>query len=328
MRERVLITGASGFVGSHLIEEALQNNLEVFIAVRKSSKIDHLRDLDIQYIYPEFNNKETLKKQLAEIKPDYIIHAAGVTSARSETEYNRINATYTFNLASAAYEACPDLKKFVLIGSLASVGPLNTLTGTITEATPPHPVTAYGRSKLLAEEKLKTVTGLNYTILRPTAVYGPRDTGIFIFFKQIVKGIEPYIGKAQQKLSFIYVKDLAKASIKALYGGNNKTYNLSDGNFYNRYELGTITKEVLMLKTLKFHLPVNFVKMIAAVSEKISSLSNKAAVLNIEKLNELTAINWNCDIEAAKSDLGFYPLYNLQNGMAETLKWYKANKWL
>jgi nucleoside-diphosphate-sugar epimerase len=143
-----------------------------------------------------------------------------------------------------------------------------------------------------------------------------------------VKGIEPYIGKAQQKLSFIYVKDLAKASIKALYGGNNKTYNLSDGNFYNRYELGTITKDVLMLKTLKFHLPVNFVKMIAAVSEKISSLSNKAAVLNIEKLNELTAINWNCDIEAAKSDLGFYPLYNLQSGMAETLKWYKANKWL
>lgn len=83
MRERVLITGASGFVGYHLIEEALQNNLEVFIAVRKSSKIDHLKELDIQYIYPEFNNKETLKKQLAEIKPDYIIHAAGVTSARS-----------------------------------------------------------------------------------------------------------------------------------------------------------------------------------------------------------------------------------------------------
>lgn len=328
MKERVLITGGSGFVGYHLIEEALQNNLEVFIAVRKSSKIDHLKNFDIQYIYPEFNNTEALKQLLAEIKPNYVIHAAGVTSARSEGEYNRINATYTFNLASAAKEACPALKKFVLVGSLAAVGPLNTLSGLITETTIPKPVTAYGRSKLLAEQKLKTVTGLNYTILRPTAVYGPRDTGIFIFFKQVAKGIEPYIGNAQQKLSFIYVKDLTKASIKALYGGNNQTFNLSDGNFYSRYELGNITKDELKLKTLKFHLPVNFVKIIAAVSEKLSSLRNKAAILNIEKLNELMATNWHCDIEAAKSDLGFYPSYNLQAGMAETLKWYKAHKWL
>lgn len=328
MKERVLITGASGFVGYHLIEEALQNNLEVFIAIRKSSKIDHLKNFDIQYIYPEFNNPEALKQLLAEIKPNYIIHAAGVTSARSEGEYNRINATYTYNLAKAAQEACPELKKFVLVGSLAAVGPLNTLSGLITEATTPKPVTAYGRSKLLAEQKLKTVTGLNYTILRPTAVYGPRDTGIFIFFKQVVKGIEPYIGNIQQKLSFIYVKDLAKASIKALYGGNNQTFNLSDGNFYSRYELGNITKDELKLKPLKFHLPVNFVKIIAAIAEKVSSLSNKAAILNIEKLNELTATNWHCDIEAAKSDLGFYPSYNLQAGMTETLKWYKAHKWL
>ncbi|MEO3406471.1 NAD(P)-dependent oxidoreductase [Mucilaginibacter sp. CAU 1740] len=328
MKERVLITGASGFVGYHLIEEALQNNLEVFIAIRKSSKIDHLKNFDIQYIYPEFNNQEALKTLLTEIKPDYIIHAAGVTSARSEGEYNRINATYTYNLASAAKEACPALKKFVLVGSLAAVGPLDTLNGLITEATVPQPVTAYGRSKLLAEQKLKTIKGLNYTILRPTAVYGPRDTGIFIFFKQVVKGIEPYIGNKQQKLSFIYVKDLAKASIKALYAGNNQTFNLSDGNFYSRYELGNITKDELKLKPLKFHLPVNFVKIIAAVSEKLSSLRNKAAILNIEKLNELMATNWHCDIEAAKSDLGFYPSYNLQAGMAETLKWYKAHKWL
>jgi nucleoside-diphosphate-sugar epimerase len=328
MKERVLITGASGFVGYHLIEEALQNNLEVFIAIRKSSKIDHLKNFDIQYIYPEFNNQEALKTLLAEIKPDYIIHAAGVTSARSEGEYNRINATYTYNLASAAKEACPALKKFVLVGSLAAVGPLDTLNGLITEATIPKPVTAYGRSKLLAEQKLKTIKGLNYTILRPTAVYGPRDTGIFIFFKQVVKGIEPYIGNKQQKLSFIYVKDLAKASIKALYAGNNQTFNLSDGNFYSRYELGNITKDELKLKPLKFHLPVNFVKIIAAVSEKLSSLRNKAAILNIEKLNELMATNWHCDIEAAKSDLGFYPSYNLQAGVAETLKWYKAHKWL
>jgi len=328
MKQRVLITGASGFVGYHLIEEALSQDLEVYAAIRKSSNIDHLKHLTINYTELNYKDLPALKQQLIDIKPDYIIHAAGVTSARSQAEYNHINATYTHNLATAAADVSPSLQKFVLIGSLAAIGPLNTLTGIITEATPPAPVTAYGRSKLLAEQQLKTVENLNYTILRPTAVYGPRDTGIFIFFKQVVKGLEPYIGKGQQKLSFIYVKDVAKASIKALHGGNQQTYNLSDGNFYSKYELGDLTKEILGITTFKFHLPVNFVKIIAAISEKVSSLRNKAAVVNIEKIDELMAVNWYCDNESAKSDLGFYPVYNLKTGLAETLTWYKANKWL
>jgi UDP-glucose 4-epimerase len=328
MKERVLITGASGFVGFHLIEEALKNNLDVYAAVRKSSDVDHLKDLPITYVYPDFNNPASLAKEISEKQYNYIIHAAGVTKALSAKEYDDINAGYTYNLALAANESSA-LKKFVLISSLAAVGPLNTLDGIITDQTIPHPVTSYGRSKLLAEEKLKTISSLNYTILRPTGVYGPRDRDIFIFFKQLTNRIEPYIGYIDQKLSFIYVADLAKASIQALHSGNNNnTYNLSDGNGYNRYELGRLTKEYLNLHPLKFHLPVNFVKLIANISEKYSSLSNKASVLNREKLNELMAVNWSCDIGPAKSDLGFSPAYNLGAGVAATLKWYKSNKWL
>jgi len=215
-----------------------------------------------------------------------------------------------------------------LISSLAALGPLNSLTGIITEDTPPHPVTAYGTSKLLAEQNLKAFSSLNYTVLRPTGVYGPRDRDIFIFFKQLVKGIEPYIGNMQQKFSFIYVTDVAKAAVKALNAGNKRCYNLSDGNFYDRYELGNNIKEILNIRTVKFHLPVNFVKLIATIAEKYSSLSNKASVLNVEKLNELMAVNWYCDIENAKADLGFYPGYNLKAGVTETLNWYKLNKWL
>ncbi|MDB4927142.1 NAD(P)-dependent oxidoreductase [Mucilaginibacter sp.] len=328
MKEKVLITGASGFVGYHLIIEALQNNLEVFAAVRKSSLIDHLKDLDIQYTYLDYADLPALKKELQEKQYDYIIHAAGITRAMSAAEYELINAEYTFNIAKAAAELGGNFKKFILISSLAAVGPLKALTGIITEETKPHPITAYGKSKLLAERKLKTITGLNYTILRPTAVYGPRDTGIFIFFKQLTKHIEPYIGKTQQKLSFIYVADLAKASIRALYRGSGQTYNLSDDNFYDRYELGHTAKNILSIKTIKFHLSVNFVKLIAVISEKVSSLRNKAPILNIEKLNELTAVNWSCSIELAKQDLGFYPQYGLEDGLYETLKWYKENEWL
>ena len=328
MKERVLITGASGFVGYHLIKEALNNNLEVFAAVRKSSKIDHLKEFDIKYTYPDFSNVQTLKDDMIANKYNYIIHAAGITKARSAEEYNEVNAGNTYNLALAALESGIGLKKFVLIGSLAAMGPLNTLDGIITGNTTPNPVTAYGKSKLLAEEKLKSLTALNYTILRPTGVYGPRDRDIFIFFKQVKNRIEPYIGHIEQKLSLIYVADVAKAAIQALYAGEKKAYNLSDGNFYNRYALGDFTREALNLKTVKFHLPVIFVKLIANISEKVSSLSNKAAVLNVEKLNELMAVNWDCDITPAKTDLGFSPVYDLKAGVTETIKWYKANNWL
>ncbi|MCC8407872.1 NAD(P)-dependent oxidoreductase [Mucilaginibacter sp. UR6-1] len=328
MREKVLITGASGFVGYHLINEALKNNLEVYAAVRKSSSIDHLNGIEVKYVYPDFKDQASLAQLLKDNGINYIIHAAGATKARSQNEYDTINAAHTVNLAKAAVNAGPQFKKLVLISSLAAVGPINSLNGIITNDTVPNPVTAYGRSKLAAEQQLKTVEGLNYTILRPTAVYGPRDKDIFIFFKQVVKGIEPYIGNKAQKLTFIYVTDLAEVSVKALFAGSGKTYIISDGNFYSRYELGNITKSVLNLKAIKFHLPVNLVKVIAAIAEKVSSLSNKASALNIEKLKELTAANWNCEIEQAKHDLGFYPKYDLDAGLTETLKWYKANNWL
>jgi UDP-glucose 4-epimerase len=328
MKKRVLITGASGFVGYHLVEEALANNLDVYVAVRKSSKTSHLNNFDIQYTYPDFNNIISLKKELKDKQYDYIIHAAGVTSARSQKEYDTVYADYTYNLAAAAIAADINIKGFVLISSLAAVGPLDKLNGIITEDTPPHPITAYGKSKLLAEEKLRSITSLNYTILRPTAVYGPRDTGIFIFFKQLKKGIEPYIGNNEQKLSFIYVKDLARVAIKALYIGNQKTYNLCDGNFYSKYDMAEIAKVVLDLKTVKIHLPVNFVKILAIISEKVGSLGNKATILNVEKVDELSAANWSCAIDKAKYELGYSPLYNLDAGLKETLNWYKTNKWL
>jgi UDP-glucose 4-epimerase len=328
MKKRVLITGASGFVGYHLIDAALQNNLEVYVAVRKSSNVEHLSHFNIQYTYLDFSDVIALKKELKEKQYDYIIHAAGTTKARSQKEYNYINSTFTYNLAAAAISADINLKGFVFISSLAALGPLDTLNGIITEDTSPAPITPYGKSKLLAEERLKSIGTLNYTILRPTAVYGPRDKDILIFFKQLKKGIEPYIGDVAQKMSFIYVKDLANISVKALYTCKRNTYNLSDGNFYNRYELANIANSILNLKTVKFHLPVNFVKAIAFIAEKVGSLTNKATVLNTEKLKELTGVNWACEIEKAKYDLGYNPVYNLDAGLNETLNWYKTNKWL
>jgi nucleoside-diphosphate-sugar epimerase len=328
MKERVLITGASGFIGYHIILEALKNNFEVYAAVRKTSRIDHLKELDIIFTYPDFGDIASLKKELVEKNYTYIIHAAGVTKARSQEEYNDINAGYTQNLATAALESGIPLKKFVLLGSLAAMGPLNNLHGVLTESSAPMPVTAYGKSKLLGEETLKTFSTLNYTILKPTGVYGPRDKDIFIFFKQVAKGFEPYIGHIEQKFSFIYVTDLARATIKALFAPPQTIFMLSDGNSYNRYQLADCIKASLSVKAIKFHLPVKFVKIIALLSEKYCALNKKASTLNVEKLNELMAVNWYCDITHARTSLGFEPVYDLKAGVAESIKWYKTNRWL
>ncbi len=327
MSERVLITGASGFVGFHLIEAALKNGLEVFAAVRKSSKTDHLKNLNVQYAYSNFNSVEALQAEIEQNKYDYIIHAAGVTKANSAADYDAINTTYTINLAKAAV-ASGRIKKFVFVSSLAAVGPLTTVEGILNEDNPQLPVTAYGHSKKRAEEALKSITALNYVILRPTAVYGPRDKDILIVLKQFAGRFEPYIGKIDQYLSFIYVKDLAQACILALTKGHQTAYLISDGKRYNRYELANITKRLLNVTTLKIHLPVGLVRVIAGLAESVSRVTKKPSALNVEKLNELTAVNWICSIEKAQRELSFTPQYDLNRGLEETLNWYKEHKWL
>jgi len=327
MKERVLITGASGFVGYHLVEAALKANLEVFAAVRKSSKVEHLKEFNIQYAYTNFTNPEALAKEIEENQYDYIIHAAGVTKANSTAEYDAINTGYTINLAKAAV-ASGRIKKFVFVSSLAAVGPLSTIDGCLNEDNVQTPVTAYGHSKKRAEEALKQITDLDYVILRPTAVYGPRDKDILIVLKQFAGGFEPYIGRIDQYLSFIYVKDLADACVLGLTHGKQSAYLLSDGKKYNRYELANITKRLLSVKTFKIHLPIPVIKVVAGIAEGVSRLTKKASALNVEKLNELTAVSWICSIDKAQQELEFKPKYDLESGLAETLTWYKQNKWL
>ncbi len=328
-RKKVLITGASGFVGFHLIEAAIAAGLEVFAAVRPDSDISHLTAMSIQYVHLDYSSVASLEQELEAKQYNYIIHAAGTTKAKTKEQYDLVNAVYTRNLAAAALEADFKLEKFIFVSSLAALGPLAGLSGEIQDHTPPQPVTNYGASKLLAELYLAKLTALPLLTIRPTAVYGPREKDLFILFSSINKGLEPHIGSFNQQLSFVFVKDLAAVIIRSLTAPvNHKAYNITDGRSYDRYALANFTKKALNKKTFKFHLPVSLVALLASFMDFIYKKSKNTPTLNKEKMAELTAVNWACNLEGAKTDLNYLPDYDLEKGVLQTVKWYKLNNWL
>ncbi|MEJ7587723.1 MAG: NAD-dependent epimerase/dehydratase family protein [Ferruginibacter sp.] len=312
----------------HIIPSALEVGLTVFAAVRKNSKIEHLKELPVHYLFLDYGDEENITTQLADNKIAYIIHAAGDTKAVNQQMYDKVNATYTLNLAKAAEKLGSNVKKLVFISSLAAVGPLPDDQNKITEETTPNPVTAYGRSKLLAEQSLAKVS-ISHVILRPTAIYGPRDKNIFIMIRMVNKGLDPYIGKMQQQLSFVHAKDVADIAVKSLFiPGASGIYNITDGNTYNRYQLSDIIRYVLKKKALRFHIPMPVVRVLAFLVETTNGILKKPSVLNRQKLYELAARNWICDISKAKDELSFAPKFDLQTGLEESINWYAKNKWL
>ena len=327
MQKKVLITGASGFVGYHLIAQAVSAGYAVVAAVRGSSAVDHLKGFDITYTQLNYADVDALHKNILEHGYDYIIHASGTTKAKTLADYNLVNAEYSRNLALASIGT--PVKKFVFVSSLAAIGPLTSVGDSISAGQTPTPVTSYGASKLQAEQYLKAIDGLPLLVIRPTAVYGPREKDIFILFTSINKGLEPYIGRFDQQLSFVYVKDLAAVIILALDSTlTHQSYNISDGQGYDRYALADYAKAQLSKKTFKFHIPLPIVRFLATALDALYANSKATPALNKEKLAELTAVNWVCDIEKAKMELGYQPKYDLKAGLTETMKWYRDNKWL
>lgn len=336
MSERVLVTGASGFIGCHLVEALLEKGYEVDAAVRKSSNLNDLEQVGkssdkLSFVYPDYSSKNLLRSLICQGAYSYIIHAAGVTRAKTQSAYNEVNAEYTLNLAEAVLEAEIPLKRFVFVSSLAAVGPIDySSEKPLNDRSPLKPVTSYGKSKQLAEQYLLGLPELPLTTIRPTAVYGPGEKDIFILFQTLNKGFDLYIGKEPQWLSFVYVKDLVTAILASFKELEEKhtVYNISDGERYNRYELADCFRKVSGKKPFRLHVPLFIIQGVAASLEVISSLTGKMPVLNREKIGELTAENWNCSIAAAQNKLNYHPQYGLAKGVEETLKWYKEKSWL
>lgn len=328
--KKVLITGATGFIGGYIARAAVDRGWTVYASVRKNSKLDYLQELPLQLVELNLNDPNTLQADLERINPDIIIHNAGLTKSNTQEELNYVNAKLTENLAKASQFPGNQLQKFVFMSSLASYGPAdNHGREQIEEDCTPHPVTMYGKSKLLAETLLKAIPELPFIILRPTAVYGPREKDLFSVFKMVASGLGLFTGKGNQKLTFIHVYDLVELIIRCAENEiTAKSYFVSDGQTYSPTELNSTIAQNIGKKIVNFGLPLWLVKIVAYLSEWAGKITGKIPALNVDKLHEIKAMNWQCDVEALYIDTQYKPQYNLDKGIAETVQWYKANNWI
>ena len=338
---KILITGASGFIGSFIVEEALKKGFETWAAVRRSSSREWLQDERIHFIELNLSSKPQLMEQLRDHDFDYVVHAAGVTKCLNKQDFHRINTEGTKNLAEAILEVGMPLKRFVFISSLSIFGAIREQQPyeEIRESDTPQPNTEYGRSKLAAEQYLERLGIANsqqqkkvlpYIILRPTGVYGPREKDYFIMAKSIQQHSDFAVGYKRQDITFIYVKDVVQAVFQALtHGENGRKYFLSDGQVYQSTTFSDLIHEELGRPWwIRITAPVWVLRIVTFFGEYIGRMTGKVTALNNDKYNILRQRNWRCDIQPAIDELGYHPQYKLEQGVKETIRWYKDNGWL
>lgn len=334
---RILITGASGFIGGFLVKEALNRGYEVWAGIRKNSDRSNLQDERIRFIDLRYEDSQALTTQLREVVEqhgsfDFALHNAGLTKTLNKDNFYRVNTLYTKNLVEALHASGHTLKKFLLMSSLSSYGKGDEVTfQPIRLDDPQNPDTAYGKSKLEAENYIRSQHYFPYVILRPTGVYGPGEKDYFMEIKSVQSGVDFAAGSVPQRITFIYVKDLARVAFLALENETirNKHYFVADGDVHTDESFAKMIQEILKKKrVLRGRIPLPIVHLACICSEAIGKLLGKSMTLNTDKYIILKQRNWICDVTKLQDDLGFIPEYPLRKGLEEAIEWYKKEGWL
>lgn len=331
--EKILITGASGFIGSFIVEEALRRDMEVWAAVRKSSSRQYLSDPRIHFIELDLSSEQKLVKQLSGHSFDYVVHAAGVTKCVCRDDFRRINTQGTIHLVNALVASGMPLRKLVYLSSLSIFGPIHEDIPyrDICDLDTPQPNTAYGQSKYEAEQWLdQAQLPFPYIVLRPTGVYGPRERDYFLMAKSIKGHVDFAVGYKPQVITFVYVLDVVQAVFLALERGQSgRKYFLTDGNVYSSKAFsGLIIQELGHPFCLRIKAPLWMLRIGTFCGECFGRLTGRISALNNDKYHILRQRNWKCDIQPTRDELGYDPQWPLAVGVPTTIQWYKDNHWL
>ncbi len=322
----LVLTGVTGFVGRNLVPELLKDGHKLTALVRKTSNISKLRDYEIDFKVVDFLDKKSLGGVFEDA--DAIIHIAGTIAGLTRNDYIVGNYLVTKNLVDE-YIREGKTCQFMYISSQAAAGP-SIVGKPRKESDPENPVSIYGKSKLYAENYLREHGDqVNFTILRPPAIYGRGDKAFLFYLKTIKQHFFPHIGNLQE-ISLVHVDDVVQA-IKILLSrreASREIYFVSDGEIYHIYELvETLKKAIGVDKVYTIHIPKSVAMVYAFVSEKIAFLRGKPTIVNRDKIRELSQEAWTIDIAKIKS-LGYRPSKLFADGIQETVEWYKQKGWI
>ncbi len=320
------VTGGTGFIGSHLADTLIEHSdwKEIKCLVRNKEK--WLEGKNYSKIKGDLHSINTIEKALRDT--DVIFHLAGLVKAPTQKEFDYANVEATENLVRLANKT--GVKKLVILSSLAACGPSSGRP--VTEKDPMKPVSMYGKSKKKMEEMIHKIAepGLSITIIRPPAVYGPREDQIFTLFKMMKNGVAPIVGDGENpKLSIVYVDDLIQGIMKAAAQTQIgiHTYFVSGQESVSWNQIMEIVKIVLNKKITPIKIKPNWVKKFAGAIETTASFLGSYPVINREKANEMV-LEWTCSHQKAVVELNYKPQYSLEEGISRTLRWYKQHNWL
>ncbi len=327
---KVFVTGATGFVGSWVVEEWLRQypDTQLVCLVRSTRNLRWLQHLPVILFTGSLSDPESLLPALRDV--DYVLHIAGVTKALHIADYYRGNVAATQHLLEAVYRAAPGVRKVVHISSQAAVGP-SPSPEPIDETHPCRPITDYGKSKLESEKIARRwMDRLPITILRPPAVYGPRDRDVFHLFKNLKWGIKLKIGGREQWVSIIHVFDLARGIVLAAThpASTGETFFICNDEVYPWSHITGLLQRIMGKKTLTLSIPYPIAYGAAAIIEAVAYLQRKPTILNRQKMHEVRQPYWGISNLKIRQQLGFQQAISLEEGLRQTLQWYLEQDWL
>lgn len=337
MDKKILITGAGGFIGGFIVQEAIDRGYETWAAVRKTTSRKFLVDERIHFIELDFTDAQALHDTLqAHVqehgKWDYVVHNLGATKATNYIDFENVNYYYMKLLVDTLLEIDAVPQVFLLMSSLSVMGPGDEKNYTPFKASDiPAPNTRYGLSKAKAENYLVMKGNeIPYTIFRCTGVYGPHERDYYLMMKSIKMRFDFSVGFKKQMLTFIYVKDLARAVMMALEKGPlRRAYFISEDRAYTQKEFRSIVANELKRKfVIPVVCPIWLVRIVCACSQWLGKVTGKPSTLNLDKFKILKQRNWLCDTADAERVFGFKAQYSLRQGVHEAIEWYKQAGWL
>jgi 2-alkyl-3-oxoalkanoate reductase len=326
---KVFLTGAGGFLGSHVLDALIAGHHEVSILLQRTSNTRfisrHLSQVTIHF--SSLEDSAILTKAMSGIEA--VVHCAGKIKALRSSDFYRVNQAGTRNMVMAA-NACQDsLRHLVYISSQAVSGP-GDLSRPVKETDDPRPVSVYGRSKLLGEIEVRQHCRVPWTILRPASVYGPRDTGFLAVFENVKRRVMPMVSGAKRHLNMVYGPDVAAAVLGSLLHerGAGETYHVAAEPPCTGEEFMEEIARGLHLRPLRLHIPRAGLVLACVIQEILSRAAGRPNILSRQKLPELLAPGWVCSTDRIRHDLDFTAPTSLREGVGWTLAWYRREGWL